>query len=136
MNRWDICPADSGNDWLLLQCSLLRVMYCFWMSRRTIWMPKCRVAENYLKNYRGAMVMVTHDRYFLDSVCNRIVEVDKGQIYSYETNYSGYLAAKQEREDIAGRRTEKTVHSAQGNRMDAARGKGAFHQTESTYPAL
>ena len=57
--------------------------------------------ENYLKNYRGAMVMVTHDRYFLDSVCNRIVEVDKGQIYSYETNYSGYLAAKQEREDIA-----------------------------------
>ena len=44
--------------------------------------------ENYLKNYRGAMVMVTHDRYFLDSVCNRIVEVDKGQIYSYETNYS------------------------------------------------
>ena len=39
-NRWDICPADSGNDWLLLQCSLLRVMYCFWMSRRTIWMPK------------------------------------------------------------------------------------------------
>ena len=93
--------------------------------------------ENYLKNYRGAMVMVTHDRYFLDSVCNRIVEVDKGQIYSYETNYSGYLAAKQEREDIAwGRRTEKTVHSAQGNRMDAARGKGAFHQTESTYPAL
>ena len=57
--------------------------------------------ENYLKTYRGALVMVTHDRYFLDSVCNRIVEVDKGQIYSYETNYSGYLAAKQEREDIA-----------------------------------
>ena len=57
--------------------------------------------ENYLRNYRGAMVMVTHDRYFLDSVCNRIVEVDKGKIYSYETNYSGYLTAKQEREDIA-----------------------------------
>ena len=36
--------------------------------------------ENYLKNYRGTMVMVTHDRYFLDSVCNRIVEVDKGKI--------------------------------------------------------
>lgn len=57
--------------------------------------------ENYLKSYRGAMVMVTHDRYFLDSVCNRIVEVDRGKIYSYETNYSGYLAAKQEREDMA-----------------------------------
>lgn len=57
--------------------------------------------ETYLKNYRGAMIMVTHDRYFLDSVCNRIVEIDKGSIYSYETNYSGFLAAKQEREDIA-----------------------------------
>ena len=57
--------------------------------------------ENYLKSYKGAMVMVTHDRYFLDSVCNRIVEIDKGKTYSYETNYSGYLTAKQEREEIA-----------------------------------
>lgn len=57
--------------------------------------------ENYLKSYKGAMIMVTHDRYFLDSVCNRIVEIDKGKIYSYETNYSGFLTAKQEREDIA-----------------------------------
>ena len=80
--------------------------------------------------------MVTHDRYFLDSVCNRIVEVDKGQIYSYETNYSGYLAAKQEREDIAWAGERKRQSILQGNRMDAARGKSAFHQTESTYPAL
>ena len=53
--------------------------------------------ENYLKNYRGAMIMVTHDRYFLDSVCNRIVEIDQGKIYSYETNYSGYLEARAQR---------------------------------------
>lgn len=67
--------------------------------------------ENYLKNYRGTMVMVTHDRYFLDSVCNRIVEVDKGKIYSYDTNYSGFLTAKQEREDIAwaGERKRKSI---------------------------
>lgn len=57
--------------------------------------------EDYLKKWRGALVMITHDRYFLDSVCNRIVEVDKGNIYSYDTNYSGYLARKAEREDIA-----------------------------------
>lgn len=57
--------------------------------------------EAYLKGYRGTLVMVTHDRYFLDSVCNRIVEIDKGNIYSYQTNYSGFLQAKQEREDIA-----------------------------------
>lgn len=45
--------------------------------------------------------VITHDRYFLDSVCNRIVEVDKGAIYSYETNYSGYLERKAEREESA-----------------------------------
>lgn len=55
--------------------------------------------ENYLKNYRGAMIMVTHDRYFLDSVCNRIVEIDHGKIYSYESNYSGYLEARMQREE-------------------------------------
>lgn len=57
--------------------------------------------EGHLKKWRGALVMITHDRYFLDSVCNRIVEVDKGSIYSYDTNYSGYLERKAEREDIA-----------------------------------
>ena len=57
--------------------------------------------EDYLKKWRGALIMVTHDRYFLDSVCNRIVEVDKGNIYSYETNYSGYLELKAEREEMA-----------------------------------
>ena len=57
--------------------------------------------ENYLRQYRGTLVMVTHDRYFLDSVCNRIAEVDKGHIYSYEANYSGYLALKAERLEMA-----------------------------------
>ncbi len=56
--------------------------------------------EEYLKNYRGALVMVTHDRYFLDSVTNRIVEVDKGQIFSYKANYQGFLQLKAEREDM------------------------------------
>lgn len=54
--------------------------------------------ENHLKNYRGSIVMVTHDRYFLDSVSNRIVELDKGKLYSYDENYSGYLVRKAERE--------------------------------------
>lgn len=56
--------------------------------------------EQYLKNWRGALIMVTHDRYFLDSVSNRIVEIDKGKIYSYETNYSGYLELKTQREEM------------------------------------
>ena len=53
--------------------------------------------EDYLKNSKKALVMVTHDRYFLDSVCNRIVELDNGKLYSYEENYSGYLQRKAER---------------------------------------
>lgn len=57
--------------------------------------------EEQLKNYRGSIIMITHDRYFLDSVANRIIEVDKGKIYSYQENYSGYLRLKTLREDIA-----------------------------------
>ncbi|MBR4732879.1 MAG: ABC-F family ATP-binding cassette domain-containing protein [Lachnospiraceae bacterium] len=56
--------------------------------------------EKTLRNYRGTLCMVTHDRYFLNSVCNRIVEVDKGSLYSYEANYAGYLELKMQREDM------------------------------------
>lgn len=56
--------------------------------------------EDYLKSYKGALVMVTHDRYFLDSVSNRIVEIDRGKIYSYQTNYTGFLELKAQREDM------------------------------------
>ncbi|MFI3214271.1 MAG: ABC-F family ATP-binding cassette domain-containing protein [Eubacteriales bacterium] len=55
--------------------------------------------EDFLKNWRKTLIMVTHDRYFLDSVSNRIVEIDKGQIYSYQANYSGFLELKAQRED-------------------------------------
>ncbi len=55
--------------------------------------------EDYLRSFRGTIIMVTHDRYFLDSVCNRIVEIDRGSIYSYETNYSGFLERKVAREE-------------------------------------
>ena len=56
--------------------------------------------EEYLKKWRGALIMITHDRYFLDSVTNRIVEIDKGATYSYETNYSGFLELKTQREEM------------------------------------
>lgn len=57
--------------------------------------------EETLRKRRGAVVMVTHDRYFLDSVTNRIIEVDKGAIYSYQTNYAGFLELKLQREEMA-----------------------------------
>lgn len=67
--------------------------------------------EDYLKKWRGVLVMVTHDRYFLDSVSNRIVELDKGKLYSYQTNYSGFLQLKAEREaiELASERKRKSI---------------------------
>ena len=57
--------------------------------------------EDQLRRRKGAMIMVTHDRYFLDSVTDRILELDKGKIYSYDANYSGYLELKMQREEMA-----------------------------------
>ena len=57
--------------------------------------------EEYLKAFRGALMMITHDRYFLDSVAGRIVELDKGKLYSYQANYEGFLSLKAERMEMA-----------------------------------
>ena len=56
--------------------------------------------EDYLKKFRGALLMITHDRYFLDSVTNRIVELDKGKLYGYQGGYEAYLKLKAERMDM------------------------------------
>ena len=57
--------------------------------------------EEHLRSYQGAIVLVTHDRYFLDRVTNKIFELNRGKIYRYQTNYTGYLQAKAEREEMA-----------------------------------
>ena len=57
--------------------------------------------EEYLIQFRGAILMVTHDRYFLDRVSNRIVEVDHGKLYQYPGNYSEFVRLKEERQNIA-----------------------------------
>ena len=56
--------------------------------------------EDYIKKFRGELIMVTHDRYFLDNVTNRIVELDGGKLYGYATNYSGFLELKTQREEM------------------------------------
>jgi len=56
--------------------------------------------EEYLNKYQGAFIMVTHDRYFLNKVTNKMIEIDKGSIYTYMANYAGFLQLKAEREDI------------------------------------
>ena len=56
--------------------------------------------EDYLKRFKGVLIMVTHDRYFLDRVTNKIAEIDKGKLYTYDSNYSGFLALKTQREEM------------------------------------
>lgn len=56
--------------------------------------------EDYLNKYRRSFIMVTHDRYFLDRVTNKIIEIDKGKLYSYLANYSKFLELKAEREEM------------------------------------
>lgn len=56
--------------------------------------------EEYLIQFRGAILMVTHDRYFLDRVANRIVEVDQGKLYNYPGNYSEFVRLKEERQNM------------------------------------
>ncbi len=68
--------------------------------------------EDYLNKWQGAFLMVTHDRYFLDKVTNRIVEIDKGSLYSYNANYMKYLELKAEREEmeLATERKNKSLY--------------------------
>ncbi|MGI6679202.1 MAG: ABC-F family ATP-binding cassette domain-containing protein [Dehalobacterium sp.] len=68
--------------------------------------------EEYLNKRKGALLMVTHDRYFLDRVANRIIELDQGRLYSYMGNYSLFLDKKAEREDLemATRRAKKNLY--------------------------
>lgn len=56
--------------------------------------------EDYLRAFKGTILMVTHDRYFLDRVTNKILEISHGKIYSYDANYSRFLELKAEREEM------------------------------------
>lgn len=56
--------------------------------------------EDYLNRFKGVLIMVTHDRYFLDRVTNKIAEIDNGKLYTYDSNYSGFLALKTQREEM------------------------------------
>jgi ATP-binding cassette subfamily F protein uup len=70
--------------------------------------------EKYLNNFKGALLMVTHDRYFLDRVSNRIIELENGKLYSYQANYSNYLELKAEREELlqsSGKKRQSLIRS-------------------------
>lgn len=63
--------------------------------------------EEYLNSRKGALIMITHDRYFLDRVTNKIIELDRGNLYLYEGNYSDFLEKKAERLQVEASKEEK-----------------------------
>ncbi len=67
--------------------------------------------EDYLKSFNGTVIMVTHDRYFLDRVANKILELDEGKLYTYDANYSKFLELKTQREEseLATKRKNRSI---------------------------
>ncbi len=94
--------------------------------------------ENYLLRFTGALLMVTHDRYFLDRVCNKIVELDKGNLYIYEGNYSKFLELKSLREEmeLSTERKKQTLYKKElawiqrGARARSTKAKGRIQEFE------
>ena len=94
--------------------------------------------EDYLRRASLTLLMVTHDRYFLDRVCGSILELDGGKLYSYEGNYSYYLSKRQERIDAARAETARAANLYRTElewmrRMPQARGHKARYREEAFY---
>ncbi len=94
--------------------------------------------ENFLQNYKGALFMITHDRYFLDRVTNRIIEIEGGNLYSYDGNYDYYLEAKAAREEmvLAAERKRLAIYKKElawirrGARARTTKAKGRIQRFE------
>ncbi|WP_175988702.1 energy-dependent translational throttle protein EttA [Microbacterium tenebrionis] len=86
--------------------------------------------EQHLKSYKGAVIAITHDRYFLDNVAEWIAEVDRGRLIGYEGNYSTYLEKKAERLDIQGKKDAKLAKRLK-DELDWVRSSAKGRQTKS-----
>ncbi|WP_298917248.1 energy-dependent translational throttle protein EttA [uncultured Algimonas sp.] len=86
--------------------------------------------ENYLINYKGAVILITHDRYFLDNITNWTLEVDRGRTYPHEGNYSSWLASKAARMDQEGREADSKT-KAMKRELEWIRSNPKARQTKS-----
>jgi ATP-binding cassette subfamily F protein uup len=94
--------------------------------------------EEYLKRSQATIIMVTHDRYFLDRVCNQILELENGKLYSYKGNYSYFLEKRQERIDIFNTETDRAKNLLRTElewmrRMPQARATKAKYRIDAFY---
>jgi len=86
--------------------------------------------EQHLSKYSGAVIAITHDRYFLDHVAEWIAEVDRGRLYPYEGNYSTYLEKKQERLQVQGKKDQKLAKRL-SDELDWVRSNAKGRQSKS-----
>ncbi|HLR43733.1 MAG TPA: energy-dependent translational throttle protein EttA [Brevibacterium sp.] len=86
--------------------------------------------EQHLSSYHGAVIAITHDRYFLDHVAQWIAEVDRGHLYPYEGNYSTYLEKKQERLSVQGKKDQK-LQKRLKDELEWVRSNAKARQTKS-----
>lgn len=94
--------------------------------------------EDYLNRSKLSLLMVTHDRYFLDRVCNEIIEMDGGNVYSYKGNYTYFLEKKASREENEASEVDKARNLLRKeqdwmNRMPKARGTKAKYRVDNYY---
>ena len=101
-------------------------------------MPRCvSWLEGHLRNYPGAILIVTHDRYFLDNVTSWILELDRGRGIPYEGNYTSWLVQKQKRLEQEGREeAAPSAHAGARAGMDRCIAPGAPGQIEGALSAL
>ncbi|WP_409186176.1 energy-dependent translational throttle protein EttA [Amycolatopsis sp. VS8301801F10] len=86
--------------------------------------------EQFLSNYKGAVLAVTHDRYFLDNVAEWIMELDRGRVVGYEGNYSTYLEKKRERLEVQGKKDAKLAKRLKSE-LEWVRSNAKARQTKS-----
>ena len=124
-------PAVSAAASRCASCCCRSPTCCCSTSPPTTWTPRaCSGWSSTWRSYPGAVLAVTHDRYFLDNVAEWIAEVDRGRLYPYEGNYSTYLEKKAERLKVQGKKDAKLAKRLK-DELEWVRSNAKGRQTKS-----
>lgn len=129
----DVTPLSGGERRRVAICQLLLAKPdLLLMDEPTNHLDAETVAwlENYLVNYKGAVILITHDRYFLDNITNWTLEVDRGRTFPHEGNYSSWLASKADRMDQEGRESDSKTKALK-RELEWIRSNPKARQTKS-----
>lgn len=129
----DVTPLSGGERRRVAICKLLLAKPdLLLMDEPTNHLDAETVAwlESYLVNYKGAVILITHDRYFLDNITSWTLEVDRGRAYPHEGNYSSWLASKADRMDQEGRESDSKTKALK-RELEWIRSNPKARQTKS-----